>query len=104
MWSTRIEELAHGRLVNVDFENRPVRFSEVLRRWQDDLAFRSFFIALLADAPFADVSLADTPLGDVMDKLSPRTTSGAHIVSRRALVENSTPRSRKIPATDLDDL
>jgi hypothetical protein len=53
MWSTRIEELAHGRVVNVDFENRPAKFSEVLRRWQDDPVFRAFFIALLADAPFS---------------------------------------------------
>jgi hypothetical protein len=53
MWSTRIEELAHGRVVNVDFENRPAKFSEVLRRWQDDFVFRSFFVALLVDAPFS---------------------------------------------------
>jgi len=53
MWSTRIEELAHGRVVNVDFENHPAKFSEVLRRWQDDPVFRAFFIALLADAPFS---------------------------------------------------
>jgi membrane protease YdiL (CAAX protease family) len=53
MWSTRIEELAYGRAVSVDFEKRPVKFSEVLRRWQDDPVFRAFFIALLADAPFS---------------------------------------------------
>ena len=53
MWSTRIEELAYGRAVTVDFEKRPVKFSEVLRRWQDDPVFPAFFIALLADAPFS---------------------------------------------------
>jgi hypothetical protein len=53
MWSTRIEELAYGRVVTVDFKKRPVKFSEVLRRWQDDPVFRAFFIALLADAPFS---------------------------------------------------
>lgn len=53
MWSTRIEELAHGLVVNVDFENRPAKFSEVLRWWQDEPVFRAFFIALLADAPFS---------------------------------------------------
>jgi hypothetical protein len=53
MWSTRNEQLVHGSLVSVDFEKRPVKFSEVLRRWQDDAAFRAFFIALLADAPFS---------------------------------------------------
>jgi hypothetical protein len=53
MWSIRIDELAHGHVLNVDFENRPAKFSEVLRLWQDDPVFRSFFIALLADAPFS---------------------------------------------------
>jgi len=53
MWSTRNEQLAHGIVVSVDFEGRPVKFSEVLRRWQDDAVFRAFFIALLADAPFS---------------------------------------------------
>jgi hypothetical protein len=40
-------------VINVDLEDRPVTFSEVLRRWQDDPVFRSFFIALLAGAPFS---------------------------------------------------
>jgi hypothetical protein len=62
MWSTRIEELAHGRVVNVDFENRPAKFSEVLRRWQDDPVFRAFFIALLADAPFSAFRLETPPI------------------------------------------
>jgi len=53
MWSTRNKLLAHGSVVAVDFEKRPVKFSEVLRRWQDDAVFRPFFIALLADAPFS---------------------------------------------------
>jgi hypothetical protein len=53
MWSTRNEQLAHGTVVSVDFEKRPVKFSEVLRRWQDDPVFRAFFIALLSDAPFS---------------------------------------------------
>jgi len=53
MWSTRIEDLGRGRVVNVDFENRPAKYSEVLHWWQDDAVFRTFFIALLADAPFS---------------------------------------------------
>jgi hypothetical protein len=52
MWSARDEQLAHGSVVSVDLDNHPVRFSDVLRRWQDDPVFRAFFIALLADAPF----------------------------------------------------
>src|SRR6266851_5286402 len=50
---------------------------------------------------FADAPLA---LAEVMDIPRPRTTRGAHIVIRSALVENSAPRSRKIPATDFLDL
>jgi hypothetical protein len=55
MWSTRIEEFANGGglKVAVDLKSFPVSFSEVLRRWQNDAPFRSFFIALLADAPFS---------------------------------------------------
>jgi hypothetical protein len=52
MWSTRIEGLANGRIISVDLENRPVKFLDVLYRWQDDSVFRAFFISLLADAPF----------------------------------------------------
>jgi hypothetical protein len=40
-------------VISVDLENRPVKFSDVLRRWQDDPVFRAFFIAVLADAPFS---------------------------------------------------
>jgi hypothetical protein len=53
MWSTRCVQLAHGCLISVDLENRPVKFSDVLRSWQDDPDFRAFFIGLLADAPFS---------------------------------------------------
>jgi hypothetical protein len=53
MWSTRNEELAHGSVIRVDFEGHPVSFSEVLRLWQNDPAFRACFIAVLADSPFS---------------------------------------------------
>jgi len=53
MWSTKDEQLAHGRMVSVYLENHPVEFAGVLRRWQDDPVFRAFFIALLADAPYS---------------------------------------------------
>jgi len=54
MWSARSEELTTGRVLKVaiDLEASPVSNSEVLRRWQDDADFRSFFIALLAEVPF----------------------------------------------------
>jgi hypothetical protein len=55
MWTSRREQLAGGRLLRVaiDLDSRPVPYAEVLRRWQHDADFRSSFIALLADSPFA---------------------------------------------------
>ena len=55
MWTPRSEQLADGRLwrVSIDLDSTPVSYAEVLRRWQQDADFRSLFLALLADAPFA---------------------------------------------------
>jgi hypothetical protein len=55
MWASRSEKMADGRLLKVaiDLDSAPVPFAEVLRRWQHDADFRSFFIALLGDAPFS---------------------------------------------------
>jgi len=55
MWSARHELIANGRTRKtlVDLDSSPMPFAEVLRRWQSDAEFRSFFIALLADAPFS---------------------------------------------------
>ncbi len=55
MWSTRTEHLANGRIRKVFLElaSSPVPFADVLRLWRHDAAFRSFFISLLADAPFS---------------------------------------------------
>jgi hypothetical protein len=39
--------------VAIDLHASRVTYSEVLHLWQHDPAFRSFFIALLADAPFS---------------------------------------------------
>jgi hypothetical protein len=54
MWATRSELTASGRLLKVaiDLDSSPVSYAEVLRRWQQDASFRSWFIALLADSPF----------------------------------------------------
>jgi hypothetical protein len=54
MWTSRIEIQSSGRVikVDIDLDSSPVSYAEVLRRWQDDADFRSFFISLLADAPF----------------------------------------------------
>jgi len=53
VWSIRREQLAHGQVVSIDLRNHPVPFSEVLLRWRNDPVFREFFIAFLADAPYA---------------------------------------------------
>ncbi len=55
MWATRNEPMADGRLLRVaiDLDSSPVSYAEVLRRWQHDRGFRSWFIALLAGSPFA---------------------------------------------------
>jgi hypothetical protein len=55
MWISRTEELVGetGLKVAVGLDSFPVSYAEVLRRWQNDGEFRSFFIALLASAPFS---------------------------------------------------
>jgi hypothetical protein len=46
-----------------------LRWSEVIQGWQDDSAFRSFFIALLADAPFPAYFWESPPVsGDSIDQ------------------------------------
>lgn len=54
MWTSHAEELIDGRVIRVviEFDSSPVSYAEVLRRWQHDGVFRSFFTAVLADAPF----------------------------------------------------
>jgi hypothetical protein len=54
-WQVECEELNNGwtrkyRLLRGDV---PLRFGEVLDLWQADAEFRTFFLRLLADAPFA---------------------------------------------------
>ena len=55
MWTSRNEELAGGRVIRtaIDLGGTPVSYAEVLTLWKQDADFRSFFIALLADAPFS---------------------------------------------------
>jgi hypothetical protein len=55
MFSTRSEKLANGHVLKfaIDQDSSPLPYTEVLRLWQKDAGFRSFFMALLADAPFS---------------------------------------------------
>jgi hypothetical protein len=54
-WSAVSEDEGAGRIRRVCLfhESVPASFAEVLRQWQIDGQFRSYFLALLADAPFA---------------------------------------------------
>jgi hypothetical protein len=55
MWTQRSEQLASGRVVRVaiDLDAAAVSYAKVLRRWQIDADFRSFFNCVLADSPFS---------------------------------------------------
>jgi hypothetical protein len=55
MWSSRSERLDNRRTVKVaiDLDSSPVSYSDVLRRWQNDAEFRSFFVSLLAHSPYS---------------------------------------------------
>lgn len=63
MWSSR-QLLASGRIlkIGIDWESSPVPFAEVLRLWQNDQDFRTFFNSLLADAPFSAFRWETPPL------------------------------------------
>jgi hypothetical protein len=64
MWTARSEPLAGGRglKVAIDRDSSPVSCAEVLRRWRQDADFRTWFGALLADAPFAAFRWETPPL------------------------------------------
>lgn len=55
MWNSHSEQMGDGRILKVaiDLDSSPVSYAEILRRWQQDAEFRSWFIALLADSPFS---------------------------------------------------
>jgi len=54
MWTSRTEKLTteRGTKVTIDFDSSPVSYKEILRLWQQDSAFRSWFNNLLAQTPF----------------------------------------------------
>jgi hypothetical protein len=55
MWSTQREHLADKRIlrVTVERESAPLPFGEVLRLWHQNEGFRSWYLSLLADAPYS---------------------------------------------------
>src|SRR4051794_7402889 len=64
MWTPRSEHSADGHMIRVaiDLDSYPVSYAEVLRRWQNDAEFRSFFIGLLADSAFTAFSWETPPV------------------------------------------
>lgn len=54
MWSARNEQLLEigGLRFSVDLDSRQATFEEVVRGWQSDAGFCSFFNSLLSEAPY----------------------------------------------------
>ncbi len=54
MWSSRIEQVSTDLIIRVQIEldSLPVPYVEVLKRWESDREFRTFYLGLLAESPF----------------------------------------------------
>lgn len=54
MFASRIQHLSSKRIIKYAIENdsSPVSYADVIRQWQDNSSFRSFFIDLLMNSPF----------------------------------------------------
>src|SRR5262245_20455909 len=54
MWTARSETLSAGRVLkfSIDMDAAPISYGDVLRRWQDDAEFRTFFGGLLAGVSY----------------------------------------------------
>ena len=64
MWKARSDSLANGRQLKISItdDDASVTYGAVLQAWQADADFRSFFIALLANAPFSAFRWETPPL------------------------------------------
>lgn len=64
MWSSSLEQLESGRILKVCIHRQEaaLRYLDVLRLWQQDAGFRSFYLALLAGAPFSAYRWETPPL------------------------------------------
>ena len=53
-YSTDITQLNEGRVLRFRLlrDGRPLSWSDVVDRWQNDQSFRCYFVSVLADAPF----------------------------------------------------
>ena len=54
MYKSDVQQLHEGRVLRYRLlcDDRPLSWSDVVARWQNDQAFRRLFISILADAPF----------------------------------------------------
>jgi hypothetical protein len=54
MWTTRVDALSNGRVRRVALlrDGAAITCAEVVEQWRHSGPFRSFFVALLADAPY----------------------------------------------------
>jgi hypothetical protein len=64
MWNATIDDLNGGRTRQfaIRRDRTQLRYNEVLQAWQEDEPFRAFFVALLADAPFASYRWETPPI------------------------------------------
>jgi hypothetical protein len=64
MWTARSEKLAGGRVLRIaiDLDGSAVSCADVLRLWQFDAEFRTFFSGILAAAPFSALRWETPPL------------------------------------------
>jgi hypothetical protein len=64
MWTTRSEKLTGSRSLRfaVDLDSRPATFVDVLRAWQEDAGFRSWYNSLLAAAPYTALRWETPPV------------------------------------------
>ena len=55
MFTSELKSLNNNRTqkITLNYEAKPLRYSEVVQNWQTNPAFREFFTSLLADAPFS---------------------------------------------------
>ena len=54
MYSSEVKQLHEGRVLRYQllFDDKPLTWSDVVSRWQNDRTFLCFFESILADAPF----------------------------------------------------
>ncbi|WP_435008967.1 DUF6940 family protein [Tundrisphaera lichenicola] len=67
MWTTRSERWDGGRLLKFEIVagGSPLPFREALDLWRDEADFRTFFLGLLAEAPFSAFRWETPPVSDV---------------------------------------